>query len=547
MKFWKRLIIGGGLATILITIWIFWHRAPTAKMASYIPAETLVYLEVNSLPQILNRMTKSSAWRELTPRYGVEQEVGNFSRLNQILADLNLGSTQSVVFGRAQIGVALMSVGAADAGESLNIRPQFAIVIETKSTRAGEFVESEITDFARRQFGEMQTEKKESDGAAWTIFRARTDERDLFAAVAGTIVVIGNDEAAVAACLDAKNGKRKSLADDENLEKMRVNTESETAFAFGYVTPAGVKQLSNVGAVMFAGQITEDARAMSLLAQSLPPFVQKSVTAIGWTARGTRENKIEDRYLVQMPPDLVSALRQPLHDNPDDNTALANLLPANLRSVTFYNLENSQAAWRGVILALTTKLDFVSAAAFSQTASGLLEPYGIEKADRFLGATNGTIVTLQPLSEEETTIVAVNVKDAGALKQTLQTNSEKESEFISDSVLLGTKPDLQMCRAAREQNQTLATQPIWLEFNNRQTPPRGTFVRTLKRDETTPINFVKLFAKNKGAELDLPGGEKLPDWIWTTSETRLLREGFERRVTSPFGLIGTLATSFADN
>lgn len=532
---------------LLGALWIFWQQPRPVKMAAYIPAETLLYLEVNSLPQVLETITKTAAWRELAPQYGVKNNLENFGWLNQILANANLGSTETIVFGRAQIGVALMSVGAAETGENLKIRPQFAVVIETQSNRVKQFVETEVNDFARRQFGDVRIEKKEAVGAQWTIFRSRADERNLFAAVAGTTMIIGNDEAAVTACLDAKNGKRQSLADNEDLAQMRVNTTSETAVAFGFVTTSGVAQLSNVGAILFAGQLTEDARAMSLLAQALPPFVQKSVTAIGWTAREGRGNKIEDCYFVQMPADLTAKLREPLQENSKDALVLGALLPADLQSVTFYNLENAQFAWRGVISAMNSKLDFVSAAAFSQTANSLLEPYGVEKADQFLGATAGPIVTLQPLSDRDTTVAVVGAGDSGALQKALQIGGAKESETTNNYLWLGTKQDLEFCRAAREQNRTLSAHPIWLEFSDLPTGSRAALVRTLKRDEKTPTDFVKLFAKNKSIEKALPVGEIAPAWVWTISETRLIREGFERRTTSPFGLIGTLATSFADD
>ena len=551
MKSWKWLIFAAALTVPLAAAaWIVWQRPQPVNMAADVPAETLVYLEADDLPQILTALTETGAWRDIAPTYGLDRDYGKFSWFSQAMANANLGSTASIVIGRAQIAVALMGVGTADAGESLKIRPQFAVVIETKSNCAGSFVESEIASFARRQFGAVRIEKKEAGNAAWTIFRSAADERNLFAAVLGTTVILGNDEAAVQSCLDVKNGQRKSLADDANLARMSINTERETAFAFGFVTPAGIKQLSNVGAVMAAGQMSEDPRAMSLLAQSLPPFVQKSVTAIGWTARQGADNKIEDRYFVQMPPDLIARLREPLAEQERDDSVIAQLLPANLHSLTIYNLKNPQAAWRGTIFAMTTKLDAFSAAAFSQAAGGLLAPYGIERADDFLSQTNASLSTVQLSTDEDGTIAAAGgFKDVAALKKSLQSESDKKSDLINDFLLIGSDESLQICRQAREQNQTFQTQPIWLEFNDAKLIRPGIFVRTLTRDEETPVRFVGLFAKNKTAaatETLVKPGEPAPGWFWTISETGLVRDGAERRTLSPFGLIGTLATNFAE-
>ncbi|MEP6924193.1 MAG: hypothetical protein ABI954_06995 [Pyrinomonadaceae bacterium] len=549
MKLWKWLSLGGGLAAILAAVWIVWQRPLPIDMATDVPAETLCYFEADNLPKILQSLTNTEAWRELAPVNGVEKDLSNFGWLSQTLADASLGSTETLTFGRAQIAVALMGIGTVDRGASLKIRPQFAVVIETKSSRANNFVDTSVSDFARRQFGEIRIEKKETDGAAWTIFRAHADERNLFAAVAGTTIVVGNDEQAVQACLDAKSGKRKSLADDPVLVKMRASTERETAFAFGFLTTEGIKQLSSVGAVLVAGQMAEDHRAMSLLAQSLPPFVQKSVTAIGWTARKGLGDKIEDRYFVQMPPELVARLREPLAvQERNDSPPAAAFLPANLQSVTIYNLKSPQAAWRGVLFAMTTRLDAFSAVAFSQAANGLLAPYGVEKADDFLGATNGALSTARLSTAEDATVAAVRVRDAESLKKTLLVNGDKKSDLAEDFLFLGSEESLQICRTAREQNQTLQTQPIWLQFNEPKQISSGTFIRTLTRDDVSPIEFVKLFSKdkNQSGTAALQAGDKVPDWFWTISETRLVRDGVERRNTSPFGLIGTLATSFAE-
>lgn len=548
MKIWRWIIGVVVLTVILAAVWVVWQRPQPVEMASYVPAETLVYLEANDLPLVLSALTETGAWRELAPIYGVNNDYGKFGWLSQMLANTNLGSTETIIFGRSQIAVAMLATAAKDDGEnSLKIKPNFAVVIETKSSRAAGFVENSVTGFARKQFGEIRVEKRSADGAAWTIFRSVTDERNLFAAVSGTTAVIGNDETAVQSCLDAKNGKRKNLAEDENLSRMRTNTEAAGAFAFGMVTTEGVKKLSEIGAVFAAGQFAEDPRAMSLLAQSLPPFFQKSVTAIGWTARKS-EAKIEDRYFVQMPPDLIARLREPLAAQERGDSPPAALLPADLQSVTVYNLKNPQTAWRGFLFALQTRLDALSAAAFASAAGGLLEPYGVEKADDFLGATSGVLSTVRLTNGENQTIAAVGVKNADTLKAALKTDGEKKSEFVNDFLLLGTDESLQICRTAREQNKTLNTQGIWQKFNDTKSTPSGTFVRTLTRDAASTSRFVKLFARetNEPDTMALPAAESAPDWFWIISETRLMRDGFERRTVSPFGLIGTLATSFGE-
>ena len=556
MKIFTRTILVAAITAILLFAVAVWQLPAKVEMAEYVPFETLVYLEVNDLPAAWRAVSDTEAWRELAPVYQIDPNLSTFGRFSRALAQINLGSTETIVAGRAQIAVALTGVGTRDQNDdSLRVKPQFAVVIETKSSRAQSFVENPVQDFARRQFGEIRVERKTVETANYTIFRSIADERDLFAAVDNTLVVLGNDEAAVQACLDARRKTRKSLIENEQLTKMRSSLATEKPFAFGLVTSEGVKQLSKIAAVFAAGQFAEDPRALALLAQSLPAFLQKTVTAIGWTTNA-HAGKIEDRFLIEMPQDLTANLREPLAAAEAENAGnMAAMLPANADSITVYNFKNAQSAWRGAALALSTKLDVLSAAIFSQTVGGLLKPYGVEKGDEFLGLTTGEILTArfenaenqnaENQDAENRSLAAVRARDANLLSKTLQLDENHKSDFVGDLVLLGNKEHLSAARQARDQHKTFDKLPVWQNFSREKLGATICFARTLTKDRKTPEKFVRLFAKNKAIEHQ-PSAD-LPAWVWATSETRLVREGLERRTVSAFGFVGTLATSFGEN
>jgi hypothetical protein len=508
-----------------------------------VPAETLVYFEANSLPKVLQAVTETDAWHELAPKYKIDRDFGSFSWFNQFLAAAHFGSTETVILGRSQVAAALLDVAASDAQTALKIRPSYAVIIVAKSSRIQSFVETQISRFARQQFGEIRTEKNVRDNATWTIFRSTQNEKQIFVAVQETVAIVGNDEKAVQACLDTKNGVRHSLIEDESLAKARLDTDAEHSFVFGFVTAAGVKQLSQVGSVFVAGQLTENPDAINLLTQSLPLFVQKTVGSIGWTARSVN-NKIEDRFLIEMPQDVVARLREPFAAN-ETNSFIAKLIPAKIDSVTTYNFANPQTAWREFILAIVTKLDSVSAAIFSQAASGLLEPYGVKDAHAFLGSVNGEIATVK-LSEKDNNAIAIaGVSDREAVQKSLKENpADKQSEFVDDKIILGNIESLQVINLAREQNSTIETQNYWQDFVNIKDRSNLAFVRTLSRDAETPAQFVKTLAREKNRNIVVSFGDETPSWVWNTSETRLVRNGFERRTKSAFGLIGSIAMRF---
>ena len=534
------------LTGAILGFWYFWQRPETVEMARYIPSEALVYLEANDLPLALQSYTETAAWRELAPQFGVRKGFGEFGWLSRFLADTNLGSTETVVFGRGQVAVALFGFSTAAGGEAFKIKPLYAVVVETKSSRAPQFVEKQIGELARNQFGEISVEKSERDGNAWTIFRSKKDERKIFAAVSGTAAIFGNDESAVNSCLETKNGARRSLAENPQLVEMRQRTESRGALMFGLVTTGGVKKLSELGAVLFAAQISEEPMAMSLVAQSLPPLIEKTVAGIGWSARQI-EGRIEDRYFVAVPSELTARLREPLMVSKQTNSRAAGLLPADSHSVTIYNFKNAGAAWRGLILSLTTRLDVLSAAALAQTSGKLLEPYGISEPYEFLSAAGEEIVTARLSQNENDTVAMVKTGDPNKMLAAIATADKKTNRAatISDEMLiLGESDDVARCLAAKSQN--LAGTDFWRSFIEIGFAPEAPFVRTFTRDNESAPSFVKIFADEK-ARQKVPELKGNPVWIVSASETRLLEGGFERRTRSGFGLIGTLAASFMDS
>ncbi|HZH34587.1 MAG TPA: hypothetical protein VEX64_07080, partial [Pyrinomonadaceae bacterium] len=353
-------------------------------------------------------------------------------------------------------------------------------------------------------------------------------------------------ESAVNSCLETKNGARRSLAENPQLVEMRQRTESRGALMFGMVTTGGVKKLSELGAVLFAAQISEEPMAMSLVAQSLPPLIEKTVTGIGWSAR-TIEGKIEDRYFVAMPGELTARLREPLMVSKQTNSRAAGLLPADSHSVTIYNFKNAGAAWRGLILSLTTRLDVLSAAALAQTSGKLLEPYGISEPYEFLSAAGEEIVTARLSQNENDTVAIIKTGDPNKMMAAVAPAEKKTNRAatISDEMLiLGESDDVARCLAAKSQN--LAGTDFWRAFIEIGFAPEAPFVRTFTRDNESAPSFVKIFADEK-ARQKVPELKGNPVWIVSASETRLLEGGFERRTRSGFGLIGTFAASFTDS
>ena len=69
------LLLTGGLV-LLVSIWLWWNRYQRVDMAAYVPAETLVYLEANSLSDITSAVTSTDAWKALSVPAGIRPDLG---------------------------------------------------------------------------------------------------------------------------------------------------------------------------------------------------------------------------------------------------------------------------------------------------------------------------------------------------------------------------------------------------------------------------------------------------------------------------------------
>jgi hypothetical protein len=86
---------------------------------------------------------------------------------------------------------------------------------------------------------------------------------------------------------------------------------------------------------------------------------------------------------------------------------------------------------------------------------------------------------------------------------------------------------------------------VWQEFVGTKLSPNAPFARTLTRDSESATKFIRIFSDEK-LKQTVPDLSGKPSLTVSIAETSLRENGFERRALSPFGLIGTLASAFAE-
>src|SRR5215213_1499746 len=172
MKFLRKALLALLALLLVLAVWVWWNYPRKVNMTAYVPADTLVYLEANDLPDIAGSIISTDAWKALAPAAGIGSNLGNLGWLSRLASWTGIGPADAVVLSRAQIAVTVLGLDAADAGDTLKIKPRYALVVETHTSesRASYAVESRVGDFARRAYGSPRVEQKEAEGAKFSIW-----------------------------------------------------------------------------------------------------------------------------------------------------------------------------------------------------------------------------------------------------------------------------------------------------------------------------------------------------------------------------------------
>lgn len=574
MIFSRKVLLLIAAFALACFLWLWWNHSPKADMTAAAPADSLLYIEVNNLPDVLSALTETDAWTKLAAPAGLDSNFKNVGWLSRLAAWTGIGPADAVVFARAQVAVTI-------AGFDLNtnnLKPRAAVILETHTgegrTRAA--VEKRIGEFARRAFSQTSVEKKEVDGAQWIVWHDATESvkgdeasaRRIIAAVMDSRAVIGNDEQIVRACLAVQRGERPSLAGNARLEAMRQRVGGYSALAFGYVSQAGAAKLLELAAAVYANQITINPRAQSFAASVLPGFAGKILGDVGWSAR-LANNQIEDRYFLTLQNGIAANLAEPLAANARPASDVYDFLPADAYSVTRYDYREPLQAWRGLNNLVSSQLDPVSGTLVQTFLNAALQPYGIEDANQFLRAVGSEAATARLDNTGESTVLIVEAKNEKALKTIVagrlgasprverigdaellisKDAARGAASFIDGRLLMGQSEMLRRCLAARKEKRSLVSINSFALTTRTPLVANSTGALTLTNDKEPARDFIRFLASHGSSREGRAKVNELQSALaqlqFAATETRLADDGFVRITHSSFGQFGALVTQF---
>lgn len=512
---------------LIIILFSACRSSQKADMRNYAPSDAIAYLETKDLSQALNALTENKAFQELA------KNKTDFSALEDVQVAVIVTDFET---SEKQV---------TDDDSILNFKPHFVAVAETHAWQwqTLSLVENQINNFVRETYGaDAKLETSDKNGGKWFVWTAK-DGRKVFAFVQNSQIYFGNDANAIEKCLAVKRGEADSLTKNENFIRA-YSVNGEKNLAFGYISPLGIAQIAGIIGVSTAIKTTEESEGRSFIARVLPQILQNTTKEIVWTAQKS-EQGIEDIFFVSLTAEVSSIFKETLTSTAETKTNTAEFLPSDIFSVTRYGLKNPLIAWRSLLLVTAKNTDAVSGNLLIQFSGSLLEPYGVSDAETFLGAVNSEIFTARFDAEGENSVAIVGIKDAEKIKKSIaeinfksqpqkQENAEiwksddgeKAAAFVENILVLGDAESVFKSLRAKQTGQNFTKNLYFQNFAE----SRAVAV-TFAKDADSAEKIVKILGTPK------ENANIVTNYL---TETRSTEKGIERKITSPFGLFGTI-------
>ncbi|HET9477879.1 MAG TPA: hypothetical protein VFO72_00955 [Pyrinomonadaceae bacterium] len=551
----KRLRIVFALALLLILVvaaWLWFSLPAKVDLADYAPADSLVYVEFNSLNDVVREIRNTEAWRVAAPITNSGPTHTDASLL-LAAARAGVGPVESVLFARAQVALIVVGLNTSEQEDTLKVRPEVALIAETHTSRwrtRSVMVEGvkRLADYA---YGASSCVEPAQDRFECSVHGT---DRKLVGAIHGTAIVLANSDYALRTCLEVREGTRPSIRTDTEFLKARASVSTPQSLGFGYISSVNSAKLFAWAAPLLMGMAPGDEQMEQLLAVS----AGKILRGIAWTAVPSGGG-IEDRFLFSLEPGVVARL-QPAFETSQRDENFWKLVPGSFESLTIYRSREPAAAWNSLDAAVSFKLDALPAVLFGSLLKSSLSVYGISNPKEALATLSPPLLTMKRSEGAEGSVLIARVNDearlrrsleegfketSGQILQGLQAEPDPAQEFtavLADGyAILGKTENMRPALVELRKSQTLITE----EKKNAQDSARQSTaaIVTYSNDEARLTNFISTLLMIQGRRLSSEELSQLENLVrrltLAQTETRLSAAGIERKTQSAFGQFST--------
>ena len=549
----RQLAVGVLLLISLILLGLWWNAPRRIDMARYAPANSLLYLEANSVLEIAEQLSRTEAWKALDPP--VQLNPGRWhNRLTSLFVRwTGIGPDEHVLLARSQVALVMTDLAATEEGEVLNVKPVAAILIETHTSesRIRPVVEKLVGEFAKAAYKTTVHTRTTFQNVELIEWKSNGGDRRVIAVIDGSLIIIGNDERAVKSCLTVRRGQQLSLINDGELQQMRGRLNSANALTFGYVPKANSAQLLAQIAPLLFGRGPGDLQIQKLVGTG----ASKLVESFGWSSQA-RAGGIEDRYFCGFNPAFASRLQVPLEAASLSNDVW-DLLPPTVHSVTIYNYKDPAAVWTNIETAVSSQLDTLSALLADAIVKGSLLSYGIKEPLEFFKTVHPELLTARLSPDAEHSLVIARISDKTAVERVIarETGSDRGGDalavqdlsvaFVGEYILLGTVEDVRDCLRAHQESVTMARNGKIRQVTHFSLDPSLAGVMTYS-DETQRVRgFIRALRdlNEFPSTTPVPPGDlddRIAQLPFSASQTTVRDSGLERITQSSFGQFSNL-------
>jgi hypothetical protein len=557
MKRTRRILLLTLLVSAIVTSWLWWVRPRKVDMAAYAPADSMLFIESNQPLDVVTAIADTDAWRAFQKITGTPASAPTSGWLQGVVRWTGIGPIQTVILARAQVAAVVTDLGTTEEGNTLRVKPEGVILIETHTSerRIRAPFEQAIKSFAEKTYGHPILRRVTVDGLELIEWNAPEGSRQIVGTIVGSLIIIGNSEHAVQNCVAVSLGRRTSLKGDQELGRMRLQLGAEQALTFGYVPPVNSARLLAVGLPLLLGRTPADSEFQRLITNG----AAKIIGSLGWASKSYQRG-IEDRYLITLQPSLAARL-VPNFISPQIPSQMQRLLPDTVYSVTSYRLANPAATWQSLKTAISSQVDTLSSIVFSSLLKSSLLSYGINDPEAFLGELDGELLTLRLDENAQRSILIGRMKDRARLRDLItkqmgltprsgqiqqaetfeDSRGEFAASFINDFIVVGSSEEVRRYAAIREAKtelnaERLARMTLFLPSST------SANIITYTDDGNRVRSFIYAVIVATGAPAVTPARieEVVTGLPFSVTQTSFDDHGIQRITRSPLGQFSTV-------
>ncbi len=387
------------LTALLLTAggWIYIRRPERVEIATYVPESALGYLEISSLPQLINQLSSSKAWQQVAPAYGISDKLSNLGKAGEFGWLMGLaGNSEAAVFSQAQIAIAV--TGLEVRGEA--VKPRFALIALAHGNEKGlkSVIEKRLPEIAVGLFGETTRNAVEQAGLPVTVYRdAVNSERELFSAQINDAWILSNNIDSIRDCLMTISRRQPSMINNFYLQKARPTVGDKPA-AFGFVTAEGVKRLMRFGTYIAAGGVVSKAALAGAVGEVFTEFSNRTCDGLVYSS-SFENGQFVDRYSVLFKPELTDKLKAIVKAD-DQEPSVLSLIPQAAREITVYNVVNPSRTIDETEKAISSRVDVAQSFLLHQFILGMREAAFGAKSSELAGSAIGNQIASFNLTKE---------------------------------------------------------------------------------------------------------------------------------------------------